>query len=247
MHAGLSRRHILQAADDSLRRLGTDYIDVYLVHRTDPFTPVEETLDALQHLVRAGKVRYIGFSNWPAWLAAKAVGIQRARGYEPFRAAEVYYSLVGRELEHELVPFCADAGVGITVWSPLAGGFLTGRYTREDPSGGGGRMDSFSFLPIDRERSFAVIAELKTIAAAHQATAAQIALAWLLAKRHVGCVLVGASSDAQLTDNLAAAQVQLSAEEVGRLDQMTTPKPIYPGWFEPVFTDPKLRTALNGR
>jgi len=245
VHAGLSRRHVLESADDSLRRLGTDYIDVYLVHMTDPFTPIEETLDALAYLVRAGKVRYVGFSNWPAWLAAKAVGIQNARGYEPFRAAEVYYSLVGRELEHELAPFCVDAGVGITVWSPLAGGFLTGRYTRKDPVGAEGRMNVFSFLPFDRERGFDLVDHLKTAAADHQATPAQIALAWLLAKRHVSCVLIGASSDKQLADNIAAVNVRLSAEEVSHFDQMTAPAPIYPGWFEPLFADAKLREALS--
>jgi len=150
-------------------------------------------------------------------------------------------------LEHELVPFCVDAGVGITVWSPLAGGFLTGRYTRADPGGGGGRLQTFSFLPIDRERGFAVIDELRSIAAAHRSTAARIALAWLLAKRHVGCVLIGASSEAQLADNLAAADVALSQDEIGRLDTLSAPAPIYPGWFAPVFTDPKLRAALDGR
>jgi aryl-alcohol dehydrogenase-like predicted oxidoreductase len=126
IEAGLSRRHILDAADASLSRLGTDYIDVYLVHKVDPLTPIEETIEALEDLVRAGKVRYVGFSNWSAWQAAKAVGIQRARGWTPFRAAEMYYSLVGRDLEHDVVPFCADAGIGVMVWSPLAGGFFSG-------------------------------------------------------------------------------------------------------------------------
>jgi aryl-alcohol dehydrogenase-like predicted oxidoreductase len=245
VHAGLSRRHILQAADDSLRRLGSDYIDVYLVHKTDPFTPVDETLDALDYLARAGKVRYVGFSNWPAWLAAKAVGIQNARGYEPFRAAEVYYSLVGRELEHELVPFCTDAGIGITVWSPLAGGFLTGRYTRKDPGVEDGRMKLFSFLPFDRERGYQLIDHLKSVAAGHRATPAQIALGWLLAKRHVASVLIGASSEKQLADNIGSVNLRLSAEEVSRLDELTAPAPIYPGWYTPLFGDAKLRRALD--
>src|SRR5436190_993557 len=152
IHQGLSRHHILESADDSLRRLGSDYIDVYLVHRRDPHTPVEETAEALDALVKAGKVRYIGFSNWPAWLAAKTIGIQIQRGLARFKAAELYYSLVGRDLEHELVPFVQDAGIGVLVWSPLAGGFLTGKYTRENPKGDGGRLNSFDMLPYDKEK-----------------------------------------------------------------------------------------------
>ena len=133
VETGLSRRHILEAVNGSLTRLGTDYIDVYLVHKVDAITPVEETIEALEDVVRQGKVRYVGFSNWPAWMAAKAVGIQRSRGWSQFRAAEMYYSLVGRDLEHEIVPLCTDTGIGVMVWSPLAGGFLSGKYSRTKP------------------------------------------------------------------------------------------------------------------
>jgi aryl-alcohol dehydrogenase-like predicted oxidoreductase len=146
LRSGLSRRYVLNAAEDSLRRLGTDYIDVYLAHRPDPHTPLEETVDAFDLLVRQGKVRYVGFSNWPAWQAAKAIGLQKTSGAAPFCAAEMYYSLVGRDLEHEILPFARDAGVGIMVWSPLAGGFLSGKYTRADPTGGGGRLTGFDFI-----------------------------------------------------------------------------------------------------
>src|SRR5215813_11559088 len=154
IHQGLSRRHMLDAAEGSLRRLGTDYIDVYLAHKLDPHTPVEETAEAFDSLVKSGKVRYVGFSNWSAWLAAKTVGLQREYGWARFKAAELYYSLVGRDLEHELVPFVKDAGIGVLVWSPLAGGFLSGKYTRDNPKGDGGRLNSFDMLPHDKNKSY---------------------------------------------------------------------------------------------
>lgn len=243
---GLSRHHLVGAAEDSLRRLGTDYIDVYLLHRVDPHTPLEETLEALQALVASGKVRYAGFSNWPAWMAAKAIGLQRANGWPPFRAAEMYYSLVGRDLEHEVVPFAVDAGVGIMVWSPLAGGFLSGKYTRQDPGGGGGRLTGFDFLPFDRERGYDLVERMREIGAGHGASPAQVALAWLLAKPFVSSVLVGASRVAQLDDNLRAADLSLSAEEVAELDAMTAPPPQYPGWFIERVVDGPVRDALAG-
>ena len=242
---GLSRQHILDAAEESLRRLGTDYIDVYLVHRLDPYTPVEETLDALNDLVRAGKVRYVGFSNWPAWLAAKAVGLQRERGWTRFSAAEMMYSLVGRDLEHEIVPFAEDAGVGIMVWSPLAGGFLSGKYTRENPGGSGGRLTGFDIIPFDREKGYDLVERLREIGAHHGATVAQVALAWLLTRPFVSSVLVGASRMEQLDDNLGAARVKLEPDEVRAVDELTTPAAVYPGWFNPKVSDDKARGALG--
>jgi aryl-alcohol dehydrogenase-like predicted oxidoreductase len=242
---GLSRRQILACADASLKRLGTDWIDVYLVHRLDPYTPLEETLQALQSLVSAGKVRYVGFSNWPAWLAAKAIGIQRAHGWEPFRAAEMYYSLVGRDLEHEVVPFALDAGVGVQVWSPLAGGFLSGKYSRENPTGGGGRLSGFDFIPFDRDRGYALVERLRDMAKALNATPAQLAIAWLLDRPAVSSVLIGASTAAQLTDNLAAAQISLSESDRAELDALTAPAALYPGWFTERLFDAKVREALQ--
>ena len=245
--SGLSRRYVLNAAEDSLRRLGTDYIDVYLAHRPDPHTPIEETIDAFDLLVRQGKVRYVGFSNWPAWQAAKAIGLQQARGAEPFRAAEMYYSLVGRDLEREIVPFAKDAGIGIMVWSPLAGGFLSGKYTREDPTGGGGRLTGFDFIPFDRERGYELVDTLRTMATEKGATPAQLALAWLLHQSQVASVLVGASNVAQLDDNLKAVDVSLSAAELEQLDRLTAPAATYPGWFNRTIFDKAAAEALAPR
>lgn len=242
---GLSRHHILASAEGSLKRLGTDYIDVYLVHRTDPHTPVEETVEALDALVQAGKVRYVGYSNWPAWMSAKGRGIQERCGLARFQAAEMYYSLVGRDLEHEVVPFTQDAGVGIMVWSPLAGGFLSGKYTRENPSGDGGRLSGFDMLPYDREHGHQVVDHVRSVAQAHGATPAQVALAWVLSKPFVASVLLGSNKMEQLEDNLAAANVQLSADELAELDRISAPPVQYPGWFMNRVTDETVDKALR--
>ena len=243
---GLSRHHILAAAEASLKRLGTDYIDVYLVHRVDPNTPLEETVEALDALVQSGKVRYIGYSNWPAWMSAKARGIQELRGLAPFQAAEMYYSLVGRDLEHEIVPFTRDAGIGIMVWSPLAGGFLTGKYTRENPAGDGGRLGAFDMLPYDKEHGHKVVDHLRAVAQARGVTPAQVALAWVLSKPFVASVLMGSNKMSQLEDNLAAANVELSTEELAELDRLSAPPVQYPGWFIKRVVDDQVQKALKG-
>jgi aryl-alcohol dehydrogenase-like predicted oxidoreductase len=244
LHQGLSRHHILESAEGSLRRLGTDYIDVYLVHRFDQHTPVEETVEALDTLVQQGKVRYVGFSNWPAWFAATAVGIQNKNGLARFRAAEMYYSLVGRDLEHEVVPFVEHAGIGVLVWSPLAGGFLTGKYTRDNPQGDGGRLTGFDMLPYDREKGHQVVDKLRAIAGAYGATPAQVALAWLLSKRAVCSVLVGANKMSQLEDNLGAADLRLREQHLRELDEITAPTPVYPNWFSARVVDVPVKEAL---
>jgi aryl-alcohol dehydrogenase-like predicted oxidoreductase len=245
IHTGLSRQHVIASAEESLRRLKTDYLDVYLVHRVDKYTPVEETLSALNDLVRAGKVRYAGFSNWPAWLAAKALGLQKMNGWAEFQAAEMYYSLVGRDIEHEVVPLALDAGIGIMVWSPLAGGFLSGKYSRENPQGDGGRLTGFDILPFDRDRGYALIDVLKEIAANHKASPSQVAIAWLLTRPAVASVLVGANKLGQLEDNLAAASLTLSPDESSRLDEMTKPAAIYPNWFNTNIFDQQAKNALE--
>jgi aryl-alcohol dehydrogenase-like predicted oxidoreductase len=244
--SGLSRGHIFAAAEGSLRRLGTDYIDLYLVHKVDTLTPIEETIEALEDLVRQGKVRYVGFSNWPAWMAATALGVQRARGWSRFRAAEMYYSLVGRDLEHEVVPLCLNAGIGVLVWSPLAGGFLTGKYTRSNPKGeSGDRLGGFDILPFDRERGYQLVDLLQSLAGRHESSPAQIALAWLLTRPAVCSILVGASRLSQLEDNLKAIDVTLDADELQQLDEASAPFVPYPHWFTPRVADSVAHAALG--
>jgi aryl-alcohol dehydrogenase-like predicted oxidoreductase len=245
LDAGASFRHIVNGAEASLRRLGTDYLDVLSVHRFDPYTPMEETARALENLVSRGLVRYVGFSNFSAWQAAKFVGFQNRVGYSPFVAAQMYYSLVGRDLEHEIVPFCQDAGIGIVVWSPLASGFLSGRYTLQDPSGGRGRLATFDMLPVDKEKGYALVEKMRGIAAGHGATVAQVALAWLLAKPYVTSILLGASKVPQLEDNLGAERVCLSDAEIAELDRETAPAVLYPNWFQAGTADTRVRDALE--
>jgi len=247
IQSGSSARHILNSAEECLKRLGTDYIDLLSIHRFDAYTPFEESARALENLITRGLVRYVGFSNFTGWQAAKFIGIQKQRNYSPFIAAQMYYSLVGRDLEHEVVPFCRDAGVGIVVWSPLASGFLSGRYTRQDPTGGKGRLTGFDILPIDKEKGYDLIDRMREIANGHRASVAQIALAWLLAKPYVSTILVGASKLAQLDDNLGAANVHLNLDEVSKLDELTAPAPLYPNWFQSFAIDAAVREALNAK
>ena len=248
--AGLSRRHIFEACDSSLKKLSTDWIDLYIVHKVDAFTPVEETLDALNDLVRAGKVRYIGFSNWPAWQAASALAIQKGRGWARFTSGQMYYSLLTRDLEHDFVPFLRATGTGMNVWSPLAGGFLSGKYTREGfqqkekEKDKANRLAGFDFIPFDKEAGFRLVDKMREIGRPHGATVAQVALAWLLAKPFVTSVILGATKMSQLEDNLQAMEVKLLDSEVAALDQITAPPVQYPNWFTATTTDPKHKEAL---
>lgn len=245
VQAGLSRKHLFAACEASLARLNTDYIDLYIVHKTDPFTPLEETLEALNDLVRQGKVRYIGYSNWPAWLAAQAVQMQRERGWAAFINGQMYYSLVGRDIEHDTVPFMKSNKVGLTVWSPLAGGFLSGKYTRDNLSDPNNRLSGFDFLPHDKEWGFTVLDAVRDIAESHGATPAQVSLAWLLAQPHVSGVLVGSSKLSQLDDNLKAAELTLAPEQIAQLEQLTRPVPMYPNWFTAMTLDTSVAEALK--
>lgn len=243
---GASYRHIMMAAEASLKRLNTDYIDLYQLHIPDPITPLEETLRALEDLVRQGKVRYIGYSNFPAWKAAKMVGIQKHYNYAPFIAAQMYYSLLGRDLEQEVVPFVEDAGIGVLVWSPLAGGFLSGKYTREHPTPDGGRLNQFKLPPIDVEKGYDVVDAIKPMAQAHSASPAQVAIAWILTKPFISSVIVGANKMHQLEDNLKAVDLTLTATEIQQLDTLTNPPALYPGWMQPLGWDAQVQTALHG-
>ncbi|WP_163989754.1 aldo/keto reductase [Pyxidicoccus caerfyrddinensis] len=244
LDTGLSRRHVLASAEASLKRLGTDYLDLYIVHRFDPHTPMEETLEAMDQLVRKGSVRYVGFSNWSAWQAARAVGIQERYQWARFTAAQMYYSLVGRDLEHEVLPFVQEAGIGTMVWSPLAGGFLSGKYTRESLEDANNRLAGFDFLPFDKEAGFRVVEVMREIGEASRASVAQVALAWLLKKPGVSTVLLGASKLSQLEDNLGALKVSLSDEQVRRLDEVSPHALYYPSWFNQQLRDSKLHDAL---
>ena len=241
---GLSRLHIIQACEASLRRLGTDYIDLYQIHRGDPAADIEETLGALTDLVRAGKVRYIGCSNLPAWELMKALGISRQRGLEAFKTTQSYYALVGREIERETIPLLRDQGLGLLVWSPLAGGFLTGKFTR---SGGAtdARRSTFDFPPIDKERAFDILDVMQPIAAAQGVSIAQVALAWLLGKDVVTSVIIGARRMEQLDDNLAAVDLTLGAEEMTRLDEASRLPIGYPQWMTALGDDRKPGQSRN--
>jgi aryl-alcohol dehydrogenase-like predicted oxidoreductase len=233
---GLSRLHILEAVDASLTRLGTDYIDLYQIHRPDALTNIEDTLRALDDLVRAGKVRYIGCSNLMAWQLMKALGISTAQGLERFRCTQSYYSLAGRELEREMIPLLQDQGLGLLAWSPLAGGFLSGKFTRESIDGAA-RRAKFDFPPVNRERAFAIVDVLGQIARKTDASIPQVALAWILANRTVTSVIIGAKKMSQLDDNLKAVDITLSAEDKKALDDVSALSAEYPAWMDALGSD----------
>ncbi|RDI51117.1 aldo/keto reductase [Nocardia mexicana] len=245
--SGLSRRHILWSVDQSLRRLDSDWVDVYIAHREDPFTPLEETLAALDEVVRSGKARYLGFSNWSAWKVAAALEIQRANGFAPFTHGQMNYSLVGRDVERDVIPMMSRYGLGMTIWSPLASGFLSGKYTRETLTDPDNRLSGFDLLPIDKERGFALIERMRIIADKHSASVAQIALAWLLAQPAVTSVLLGATKLHQLEDNLGALDVRLSPDELSELNEGMPPSPVYPNWFIENLQDQPTTEALTRR
>jgi len=230
-NAGLSARHIHASIDESLSRMGTDWTDVYICHRPDPLTPLEETLTALDAVVRSGKARYLGFSNWPAWLAAKAIAMQRANGLARFVTGQMYYSLIARDIEQEYVPLALDAGVGTMVWSPLSSGFLSGKYTRDDPDGQNGRLSNMDLLPFDREQGYRVVDALGQIADAREVPIAAVALAWVLEQPTVAAAIIGFSSPAQFDANLTAADLALSADELALLDTVSAPAIPYPQNF----------------
>jgi aryl-alcohol dehydrogenase-like predicted oxidoreductase len=230
-NVGLSRQHIFAAIEDSLRRLSTDYIDLYQVHGWDLLTPIDETLRALDDLVRQGKVRYIGCSNWSARHLMKALCLSRAHDWASFVSLQAYYSLAGRDLEHELLPLCREEGIGVLPWSPLSGGFLSGKYRRDDPHPEGARRANFDFPPIDEERGFDAVEALASIAKDRGATVAQVALAWLLAQPGVTSIIIGANKMSQLEDNLKAAELELTAVELEVLSATTQPRQLYPAWM----------------
>ena len=233
---GLSRLHILEAVDASLTRLGTDYIDLYQIHRADVLTNIEDTVRALDDLVRAGKVRYIGCSNLVAWQLMKALGVSKAQGLERFRCTQSYYSLAGRELERETIPLLQDQGLGLLVWSPLAGGFLSGKFTR-DGGDEAARRAKFDFPPINKERAFDIVDVLGQIAKKTGASIPQVAIAWILANRAVTSVIIGAKKMSQLDDNLKSVDVVLSADDKKALDEVSALTVEYPAWMDALGSD----------
>ncbi|MFC3067761.1 aldo/keto reductase [Phenylobacterium soli] len=228
---GASRGHIMDSVQMSLERLQTDHIDLYQIHANDPVTPIEETLRALDDLVRQGLVRYVGVSNWQAWKIAKALGISEARGYARFETLQAYYSIAGRDLERDLVPMLTAEQLGLMVWSPLAGGLLSGKFGPGSNNPTDARRTNFDFPPVDRDRAWKCVEVMREIGEAHGVSVARVALAWLLHKPAVMSVIIGAKTTEQLEDNLAAADLVLSGEEMTRLDDVSELPAEYPGWM----------------
>ena len=230
---GLSRLHIMNSCEASLKRLGTDYIDLYQVHSFDPVTPLEETLSALNDLVHQGKVRYFGCSNFAGWQLMKALSISKDQLWEKFVTLQAYYSAAARELEFELLPLCLDQHMGVLVWSPLSGGFLTGKFHKgQKPPEGTRRTDPDKiFLKVDEEKGYAIVSELEKIGKAHNASVAQAALNWLLRRPAISSVIIGARTPEQLQDNLKTVTWEMTAEEVARVDEISALPRIYPYWF----------------
>ena len=228
---GLSRLHIMNEAEASLRRMNTDYIDLYQIHGFDPLTPFEETLSALTDLVRHGKVRYIGCSNLAAWHIMKALGISAIAHLEKFITLQAYYSLAGRDLEREIVPMLLDQKIGLLVWSPLAGGFLSGKFTRTGAADNNARRAKFSFPPVNVEKAYDIVDVMQAVAARRNGTVAQVALSWLLHQPSVTSVIIGAKTMAQLKDNLGAVDLKLESEDLQQLDEVSRLAPEYPGWM----------------
>ncbi|MCY1041146.1 aldo/keto reductase [Corallococcus sp. bb12-1] len=228
---GLSRYHILDSVHASLKRLGTDHIDLLQIHGYDVATPLDETLRALDDLVREGKVRYLGASNLAAWQLMKALGLSDSRNQSRFESLQAYYSIAGRDLEREVVPLLKDQNVGLMVWSPLAGGFLSGKFRRDSQGPEGSRRAAFDFPPVDRERAYNAIDVMDVIAKEQNASVARVALAWLLHQPHVTTVILGAKTEAQLEDNLAASELRLTPAQLEKLDAVSKLPPEYPGWM----------------
>lgn len=229
--SGATRYHIMDGVKASLKRLQLDHIDLYQIHGFDPATPIEETVRALDTLVQQGHVRYVGVSNWAAWQIVKALGIAHHHGLARFESLQAYYTIAGRDLERELVPMLASEGLGLMVWSPLAGGLLSGKYGRDKAGEAGSRRTTFDFPPVNRERAWDCIDTMRTIADKKGVSVAQIALAWLLHQPVVTAVIVGAKRVDQLDDNVAATRVKLSAEELAILDDVSILPAEYPGWM----------------
>jgi aryl-alcohol dehydrogenase-like predicted oxidoreductase len=228
---GQSRYHLMNEIDASLKRLQVDHVDLYQLHALDPLTPIEEALETMNDIVRAGKARYVGVSNWAAWHIMKGLGIGERRGFARIQSVQAYYTLAGRDLEREIVPLAQDQGLGIMVWSPLAGGLLTGKFSPDGKGPEGARRASFDFPVVDKPRAFRCVDAMRPVAERHRASVAQVALAWLLSRPAVTTVILGAKTLEQLDDNLKARTLRLTEEDRKALDEASQLPPEYPGWM----------------
>ena len=231
-NVGLSRAHIFRSVDESLQRLQMDHIDILYGHGVDPYTPIEETMHAFNDLVVAGKVRYMAICNWPAWMVMKAQGIAVKHGWNKFEGLQYYYSLAGRDVEREVLPMAVDQKLAVMPWSPLAGGFLSGKYNRnQEKAGGNSRRDNFDFPPVNKEKAYDIIDVLIEIGKSHNASAAQIALAWVRLQSPVTSVIIGAKNEQQLNDNIKSVDINLTVEDLKKLDEVSALPKEYPGWM----------------
>ena len=229
---GLSRYHIFQSVDASLKRLQMDHIDLLYVHGIDDVLPVEEIVYSLHDVVKSGRVRYVGVCNWPAWMVMKALGIAKQHGWHEFKAMQYYYSIASRDSEREVIPLAKSENLGLMPWSPLAGGLLSGKYTRDNQNtGGGSRRDNFDFPPVDKEKAYDIIDVMIKIGKVHDVTAAEIALAWVRHQPGVTSTIIGAKNAEQLRSNIHSTTIKLSADELKELDAASKLKPEYPGWM----------------
>jgi aryl-alcohol dehydrogenase-like predicted oxidoreductase len=229
--AGVNSKHLIQQCNQSLKNLGTDYLDILLLHNDDPITPIDETLRTLENLVQQGKVRYVGFSNYQAWKASAMLQRQKDLNYSPFVASQMHYSILNREVESEIIPMSQHHGVGMMVWSPLSSGFLTGKYSRENPAPNDARLNSFDLGLFDRELGYTVIDKLKEIAERHNTSIVAVSLSWLLSKKVVSSIIIGVSKIEQMNDNLKSVEIQLTADELALIDDLTKPTTKYPATF----------------
>lgn len=230
-NVGLSRYHIFASVDESLQRLQLDHIDVLYVHGVDPITPIEEIVRSLNDIVLTGKVRYVAVCNWPAWMVMKALGIAEKHGWNKFAGMQYFYSLSGRDIEREILPLAADENLAVMPWSPLAGGFLSGKYTRENEKAGNSRRDSFDFPPVNKEKGYDIVDVLNEIGKNYEVKAAEIALAWVRQQPLVTSTIIGAKNPEQLKSNLHSIELTLNADELKRIDEISALPKEYPGWM----------------
>lgn len=228
---GLTRHHIAYSVNDSLERLGLSHIDLLYIHGVDPLTPLEETMRGLEEVINSGKVRYIGISNHPAWMIMKANCISEKMGWNKFCALQHYYSIAGRDIEREIIPMALSEGIGLMPWSPLAGGFLSGKYTRDIEKAGESRRDNFDFPPVNKDKAYDIIDVMIRIGKKHNVSAARVALSWMLNKPGVTSIIIGAKNLDQLNDNIASTELTLDADEMKELDTISDLSPEYPGWM----------------